>query len=257
MSGSAAADFRHERLSRRRANFFIHPGLPINRAFQRRERFRSGRTYLFPDETFSTFALTIGLIAAVPSTTTPQWKVGAASAKITPEKPMWMAGYAGRTKPSEGVEQDLFAKALVIEDLSGGRFALITMDLIGVPRDLRLNVAARLEKELGIPPASLAINASHTHSGPELRASKMHGVDDLALRQQEAAAYTSALEDTLIRLVAQAAKNSVPAHLDYSSASLWRFHESPHVRWQRRLAELPQPRWSGGSNRAGIESHQC
>ena len=167
---------------------------------------------------FLLFALTIVLIAAVPSPTAPQWKVGAASAKITPEKPMWMAGYAARTKPSEGVEQDLFAKALVIEDLSGGRFALITMDLIGVPRDLRLNVAARVEKELGIPPASLAINASHTHSGPELRASKMHGVDDLALRQQEAAAYTTALEDTLVRLVAQAAKTAVHAHLDYSSA---------------------------------------
>ena len=101
------------------------------------------------------FVFAIGLTAATPSTPAPQWKVGAASAKITPGKPMWMAGYAGRTKPSEGVEQDLFAKALVLEDLIGGRFALITMDLIGVPRDLRLNVAARVEKSSAfLPPSS-------------------------------------------------------------------------------------------------------
>ena len=36
---------------------------------------------------------------------------------ITPEKPMWMAGYAARNKPSEGKAQDLFAKALVLEAL--------------------------------------------------------------------------------------------------------------------------------------------
>lgn len=62
---------------------------------------------------------------------------------------MWMAGYAGRTKPSEGVELDLFAKALVVEDTSGGkRPAVITMDLIGVPRNVRLHVAEQVQSKL-------------------------------------------------------------------------------------------------------------
>ena len=30
------------------------------------------------------------------------WKAGAARVKITPAKPMWMSGYASRTKPAEG-----------------------------------------------------------------------------------------------------------------------------------------------------------
>src|SRR3954447_11427905 len=63
------------------------------------------------------------------------WKAGAASAKITPDTNMWMAGYAARTKPAEGVELDLYAKALVIEDRAGAKWALITLDLIGVPRN--------------------------------------------------------------------------------------------------------------------------
>ncbi|HEY1048821.1 MAG TPA: hypothetical protein VGE39_03670, partial [Prosthecobacter sp.] len=82
--------------------------------------------------------LTVFVIAAAPGPEAPAWKAGAASAKITPEKPMWMAGYAARTKPSEGVELDLFAKALVLTDPQGERFALITLDLIGVPRNVRL-----------------------------------------------------------------------------------------------------------------------
>lgn len=164
------------------------------------------------------FLLAVLVIAAAPAPETPAWKAGAASTKITPEKPMWMAGYAARTKPSEGVELDLFAKALVITDEKGARFALITLDLIGVPRDLRLAVAERVRKEHGIEAANLAINASHTHSGPELRSGKAFGTADVVKREEEAAAYTAKLENTLVRLIGEALEKSAPAHLDYSSA---------------------------------------
>ncbi len=162
--------------------------------------------------------LVVFVIAAAPVAEKPAWKAGAASAKITPDKSMWMAGYAGRTKPSEGVELDLFAKAFVLVDEAGAKFVLVTMDLIGVPRNLRLAVAERVKKELGIEPANLAINASHTHSGPELRTSRIHGADDVALREKEAAEYTAKLEDTMVRLIGDALKKSAPAHLDYSTA---------------------------------------
>jgi len=146
------------------------------------------------------------------------WQAGAASAKITPEGSMWMAGYAGRTKPSEGVELDLFAKALVVEDASGGKLAVITMDLIGVPRNVRLHVAEQVQKQFGIAPERLAINASHTHSGPELRTSNLNGTDDPAKREAEAGAYTDKLQDTLVSLVGEALKKAAPATLHYSKA---------------------------------------
>src|SRR4051794_18443302 len=38
----------------------------------------------------------------------PAWKVGLAQVKITPEQPVRMSGYAGRTKPFEKVAADLF-----------------------------------------------------------------------------------------------------------------------------------------------------
>lgn len=164
------------------------------------------------------FLFVAAVIAFAAEKPAPLWKAGAASAKITPEGPMWMAGYASRTKPSEGVELDLFAKALVIEDHTGGKFALITMDLIGVPRNVRLHVAEQVQKQFGIPPERLAINASHTHSGPELRTSSVHGADDPAKREAEAAAYTDELQERLVTLVGEAAKKAVPATLHYSKA---------------------------------------
>jgi hypothetical protein len=79
-------------------------------------------------------------------------------------------------------------------------------------------VAGRVQKEHGIEPSNLAINASHTHSGPELRTSKLFGADDVALREKEAADYTAKLEDALVSLVGESIQKSVPAHLDYSTA---------------------------------------
>ena len=40
-------------------------------------------------------------------------RIGLARAKITPSEPIWMAGYASRDKPSEGVLTDLYAKAMI------------------------------------------------------------------------------------------------------------------------------------------------
>jgi neutral ceramidase len=146
------------------------------------------------------------------------WKVGVASAKITPDTMMWMAGYASRKEPAEGVELDLYAKAMVIEDAKGSKFALITMDLIGVPRNVRLHVAEQVEKQYNIPPSRLALNASHTHSGPELRSGRGHGVADPAKHEADAAAYTEKLQKTLIGLVGTALNKGVPTTLYYSQA---------------------------------------
>src|SRR5262245_14080114 len=70
----------------------------------------------------------------------PPWKAGAARVKITPEKPMWLSGYGGRDRPAEGTLQDLWAKALVLQDPGGKRVVLVTMDLVGIPRELSVAV---------------------------------------------------------------------------------------------------------------------
>src|SRR5262245_66057594 len=73
------------------------------------------------------------------------WKAGAAEIKITPEQPMWLSGYAGRNRPAEGTVSDLQAKALVVEDPTGRRAVVITMDLVGIARDFAAAVCEQLK----------------------------------------------------------------------------------------------------------------
>ena len=86
----------------------------------------------------------------------PEWRVGLARVKITPEQPIFLAGYASRNKPFERVETDLFVKALALEDRDGKRAVLVTSDLIGLPADriaqtllvVHLRHRERLERSL-------------------------------------------------------------------------------------------------------------
>lgn len=131
---------------------------------------------------------------------------------------MWMAGYASRTKPAEGADMDLFAKALVMEDARGGQLALITADLVSVPRSVRLATAALVEKTHGIPPERLLINVSHTHCGPELRTSRTYKADAPNEREREAEEYGVFLAETFTRLVGEALEARVEANTDYLSS---------------------------------------
>ena len=49
------------------------------------------------------WALLVALVAGPGfAAETPLWKAGTAKANITPDQPLWMAGYGGRDKPADG-----------------------------------------------------------------------------------------------------------------------------------------------------------
>ena len=75
------------------------------------------------------------------------WKVGLARVKITPPQPVFMAGYASRNKPYEGIHDDLFAKVLVLEDKGGRAGVLVTSDLIGFPAEIATPLRERIAKQ--------------------------------------------------------------------------------------------------------------
>ena len=77
---------------------------------------------------------TLCFAAPIRATKPVGWKVGIARAKITPAKPMWMAGYGNRDHPSEGTLHDLWLKAVAIEGVDGGRAVIVTSDLLGFPK---------------------------------------------------------------------------------------------------------------------------
>src|SRR5437667_1037969 len=90
------------------------------------------------------------------------WKAGLAAIKITPERPVPMAGYASRTKPFQKVEQDIYAKALALEDEQGHRAVLITTDLLGLSRTIAEPVCERIQKITRLGRSELLLNSAHT-----------------------------------------------------------------------------------------------
>jgi neutral ceramidase len=94
------------------------------------------------------------------------WQAGAASVDITPKESIWLAGYAARTQPSQSVRLPIHAKALALKDDAGAVSVVVTLDIVGIRREITDEIAARAAKELGVPRERILFNVSHTHSAP-------------------------------------------------------------------------------------------
>jgi len=158
--------------------------------------------------------------------TSPQdstWKAGVAAVAITPPQPMWMAGYAARTKPSEGKVHDLHAKALALADADGTQLVIVTLDLIGIDRQMRKWVVSEVNRRFGLGAESLLINASHTHCGPVLRQTRysiygdsLYGLTPEQIEQCRK--YSEHLQHQIANLVGEALDALTPAQVTYTHA---------------------------------------
>ena len=165
------------------------------------------------------WVVALGPASACASEVEAEWKAGIATVVITPEQSMWMAGYASRKKPSEGKIHDLWAKALALEDAEGTRLVVVATDLIGFPREFRDRVEKAVGERYKLAPEALLLNASHTHSGPELRAWRASQTWDLPPEQIELSKrYAEKLGGKLVTLVGRALENMAPAQLSYLHA---------------------------------------
>ncbi|MGA0559656.1 neutral/alkaline non-lysosomal ceramidase N-terminal domain-containing protein [Larkinella sp. VNQ87] len=150
------------------------------------------------------------------------WKAGVAKVNITPQQPIWQAGYASRTHPSDGKLHDLWAKALALEDEKGQRAVLVSSDLLGFPKAMSDRIRQKLSQTLGLTNAQVLLNSSHTHSGPVLE-DALHDIYPLGAPEQAVInAYSQALEKQIIQLVTDAFRKLEPAEL-YSQNGVTRF----------------------------------
>jgi hypothetical protein len=141
------------------------------------------------------------------------WKAGIATVNITPQDPVPMAGYASRTKPFAGVNDELFAKALALEDANGHRAVIVATDLIGFKADLAQAICRDIEKQTGLARDQILLNAIHTHSAPTLNLDPAPRNDVSAADAKRTAAYTRSLPEKIVDLVARALADLKPARL--------------------------------------------
>jgi hypothetical protein len=158
--------------------------------------------------------LVLGLIApprrADAAETT--WKAGLAKAVITPEKPVWLAGY-GSKRPPDGKLHDLWMKALALEDDAGRRAVLVTSDFQGVPKSMSNRVFAKLRETLGLERRQILLTFSHNHCGPRLGDDLVDYYPVEAEQVQLVDAYTDQMVDRLVAMVGEAIGKLAPARL--------------------------------------------
>ena len=92
---------------------------------------------------------------------------GFGSRDITPPPGVGMSGFSFDSRQAVGFRQRLYARAIVLEDTSGERIALVVVDLGMVSLLLHRGVADRtLDSGTGIGADRLLLSATHTHAGP-------------------------------------------------------------------------------------------
>lgn len=162
--------------------------------------------------------LALAVFAFVPTSAFAEgWKAGAAKVIITPEKLMWMSGYGGRNKPAEGKLIDLWAKAVVLEDAEGRRAALVTLDLVGIDREVGLRIRHSLKDKYGLKLEQTALATSHTHCGPVVGGNliAMYTLDEA--QKQLIADYAVTLEQKVTAAVGQAIERLAPASIAWGN----------------------------------------
>ncbi len=145
------------------------------------------------------------------------WMAGTARIKITPEKPVALAGYASRIEPFTSIAGDLWAKALVLEDETGKRVVILTTDLIGVYADMAPAIYEGIAERTGIQRSDILITWTHTHSGPRLTLKKGASPDSVEQDTNLSIAYTKRLQVQLADLVEVATRSLQPVTLEWGT----------------------------------------
>ncbi len=152
-------------------------------------------------------------------------EVGLAKIDITPYGPIRLSGYlrvGARANESEGVLQQLWAKAIAIGSDEQGPSVLITVDLAGIQAHMTAEVGKWLSTQTKFNPTHLSICASHTHSGPDMGNSHSMYFDPPLPVDQLAriAAYLDSLTPKLEKVALQALKNRKPSFVSWGQGEV-------------------------------------
>lgn len=143
------------------------------------------------------------------------WKAGVARVVITPREPIWLGGYAARTRPSEGVLMDIWAKALALQDSSGATSLLVSAEILGFTREMSDEIARRVRERHGVPRERLILSATHTHSAPIAGDLLIPAYPLDAAQKETIRRYTAWLLDQIVDLAGRAIADLAPAQLSF------------------------------------------
>jgi len=125
---------------------------------------------------------------------------------ITPAGSVYMAGFSGRKKPSEGVYKELVATCVVFDN-GETRMGIMAIDVLKVGME-HVEAVREIAEKFGIPPEQMMLNSSHTHCGPHLWTKK-----------NVEGGYPQVFMEKICSLVEPAVADLQPATLDFTIGS--------------------------------------
>ncbi len=151
-------------------------------------------------------------------------RAGFGARDITPPPGVGMSAFSVDSRQAAGFRQRLYARAIVLEDDSSERVALVVVDLGMVSLVLHRRVADRtLRSGSGIGADRLLLSATHTHSGPgnffaadgyNANAGRFAGFDPVV---------TDFLIDGIAGAIEDAASDLQPAQAGWRFEPVWDF----------------------------------
>ncbi|MHC4309308.1 MAG: neutral/alkaline non-lysosomal ceramidase N-terminal domain-containing protein [Planctomycetota bacterium] len=137
-------------------------------------------------------------------------KAGFAKVDITPPAGVWLSGYAARKKPSEGISDQLYAKAVVLDD-GQNKIAIVSADLLWFPLEMTAEIRETVKKKIGIPESNILLCATHTHFGPKIDKIRKDWPDTPGSKVDKS--YVEKLKKRTAESIITAAQNTKPAKL--------------------------------------------
>lgn len=92
-------------------------------------------------------------------------KAGFSKVSISPPLGAPLAGFAARQGNCEGIHDELYSRALVIEK-DRNAVVFVSVDVLAVSSEFVESVREKIERRTGIKKESVMIAATHTHAGP-------------------------------------------------------------------------------------------
>jgi neutral ceramidase len=167
----------------------------------------------------------VAIFAAEPASAPSTVPVGVAVVDITPDYPVRLVGYGSRKTESEGIASRLKARAMAIgadADDKGGPAVLVAVDNCAVGARITEQVAARLQKKVGLKRERFVVCSTHTHCGPALNSELafIFGSPIPADQKERIDRYTRELTDALEKAALAALASRAPATLAWGQGRL-------------------------------------
>ncbi|HTP35425.1 MAG TPA: neutral/alkaline non-lysosomal ceramidase N-terminal domain-containing protein [Candidatus Acidoferrales bacterium] len=160
-----------------------------------------------------------------------QLRAGAARVDITPaaDAALPMGGYAGRTQGFRSIHDNVYVRAIVLDD-GATQAALVAWESLFVPDAVWAETSQRIAAEAGIRPENLLLSAVHDHGAPILSLAETAAPKTVA--------YTKSVEDAAIAAVRGAKSQLQPARFGIGTGTAY-------VNVNRREAAPGRGLWLG------------